>query len=293
MLSPDLAHGVRVGVPIAAPRFGASVSDQHLAVVSLDEVVVCDRQGSPRWRRVHAIERAGLPCEPNCHLDAQGVLWVYLPHGDEDELVAYQAATGDEIARTELDAYAGAAYFWPHPDRSQLGLHVAMGQDTPRSFLAWLDDARITGRELLGECLNGFTSSGQRYLTLPHDGRDIAIRDLATGAAVVACDRNDIPGYHRTTAYALMEAAALVSDDYALVAVAADDSGFEEHLVLSTRTLRWQTDVDYGHTVTQNSIAATDGRGRWITSRSTDDTMRLWQLPDSIPETMPGQLPLW
>ncbi|WP_344507267.1 tyrosine-type recombinase/integrase [Dactylosporangium maewongense] len=59
-----------------------------------------------------------------------------------------------------------------------------------------------------------------------------------------------------------------------------------------TTSLRWQANVNYGHYMTQNAIAATDGYGRWIT-RGQDATVRLWQLPDSISDEVPGQQQLW
>jgi hypothetical protein len=292
VLDAGLDVVTRLDVPVQAQRFRASLSHRHLAAVTLHELVVCDRLGRMLWRRDHSIPRAGQPCAPNCHLDAQGVLWVYLPAGDE--LVAYDAATGAELDRARLDSSVGAAYFFPHPDGERLGLHVAMGQDTPLSHLAWLADGRIRGRDLPGAFLNGFTSTGDRYLALPHDDvPEIAIREVSTGAIVVACDSTDIPGYHGVSDYRLMEAAALVSDDFVLVAVSADTDGdFERHLLLSARSLRWQADVDYRLDMTQNAIAATDGRGRWLTA-GPDATVRLWQLPDRITDVIPGQLDLW
>ncbi|XVU23664.1 hypothetical protein ACQPZJ_41490 [Actinoplanes sp. CA-054009] len=335
ILGPGLDNPVRVGVPVAAPAFTASISERHLAAVTLDELVVCDRQGRPLWRRDLAIAPAGLPCEPNCHLDTQGVLWLYLPQseggeggegelgegdgadgegegqwgegkgdgeggdgkggesegkgegGEGDELVAHDAATGEVIGRKRLGSSVGAAGFWPHPDGKRLGLHVAMGQDTPLSHLAALDDGRIAGHDLPGEFLNGFTSAGDRYLSLPHDVREIAIRDVTTGAVIVACDAEEEPG-HR-----LMEAAALVSDDFVLVALNPGGSDVEEHRLLATRSLRRQVDVDYGPLVMpQNSIAATDGRGRWVTD-ARDGVLRLWQLPERVTDEVDGQQTLW
>ncbi|MEU7650789.1 hypothetical protein AB0C42_15580 [Micromonospora taraxaci] len=292
ILDTDLRVVTGFDVPVQAQRFMASVNQRHLAAVTLDELVVCDRHGQVLWRREHTLPCAGLPCVPNCHLDAEGVLWVYLPAGDE--LVAYDAATGAELDRARLDSSVGAAYFFPHPDGKRLGLHVAMGQDTPLSHLAWLADGRIQGRNLPGAFLHGFTSTGDRYLALPHsDVPEIAIRDVSTGAIVVACGSTELPGYNGDSDYSLMEAAALVSDDFVLVAVNTDDDGdFENHLLLSTRGLRWQADVDYGLDMTQNAIAAPDGQGRWLT-KGPDATVRLWQLPDRITDEIPGQLDLW
>ncbi|XVV11027.1 hypothetical protein ACQP2X_40255 [Actinoplanes sp. CA-131856] len=286
LFEPRLRNPIRVNLPVTA--FRASVSDRHLAAVTLGELVVCDRQGRRLWRRELAVASGGLPSETNCHLDAHGVLWVYLPSDEEsDELVAHDAATGEVIARERLTSSVGAAGFWPHPDGRRLGLHVAMGQDTPLSHLAWLSDGRIAGHALAGEFLNGFTSAGDRYLSLPHDVREIAIRDVTTGAVIVACYAEEEPG-HR-----LMEAAALVSDDFVLVGLNHVDSDFEEHRLLAARSLRRQADIDYGPLVMpQNSIAATDGRGRWVTN-ARDGVLRLWQLPERLTDEVDGQQTLW
>ncbi|SNR92155.1 hypothetical protein SAMN06264365_107163 [Actinoplanes regularis] len=292
VLDAGLRIVTRFDAPVRAQRFMASAGQRHLAAVTLDELVVCDHLGQVLWRREHSIPRAGLPCTPNCHLDAQGVLWVYLPTGDE--LVAYDAATGAELDRARLDSSVGAAYFFPHPDGERLGLHVGMGQDAPLSHLAWLAGGRIHGRDLPGPFLNGFTSAGDRYLALPHgDVAEIAMRTVSTGAIVVARGSTEIEGRTGDSDHRLMEAAALVSDDFVLVAVNTDDDGdFERHLLLSTRSLRWQADVDYDLDMTQNAIAATDGQGRWLT-RGPDATVRLWQLPDRVTDEIPGQLDLW
>jgi hypothetical protein len=292
VLDAELRVVARFDVPVQAQRFMVSVNQRHLAAVTLEELVVCDRLGRVLWRREHSIPCAGLPCAPNCHLDPQGVLWVYLPAGDE--LVAYDAATGVEVDRVQLDSSVGAAYFFPHPDGKRLGLHVGMGQNTPLSHRAWLADGRIQGRNLPGAFLNGFTSTGDRYLALPHsDLPEIAIRDVSTGAIIVACGTTEIPGYTGDSGYHLMEAAALVSDDLVLAAVSTDGDGdFENHFLLSARSLRWQADIDYGLDMTQNAIAAANGQGRWLT-RGPDSTVRLWQLSDRITDEIPGQLDLW
>lgn len=292
VLDAGLNVVARVDVPTAGQRFMATLDEQRVAAVTLNEIVVCDRLGRVRWRHEHEILRAGLPCRPNCYLDAHQVLWVYLPTCDD--LVAYDAATGEEIDRMRLDSAVGAASFFPHPDGKRLGLHVAMGQDAPLSRLAWLADGRIQGRDIPGGFVCGFISAGDRYLALPHtDVPAISIRALSTGAVVTACSPTEIPDYDCAARYRLMEAGALVSDDLVLVAVNTEDAGdFEDHLLLSTRSLRWQADVDYGLEMTQNAIAATDGRGRWLTT-GPGAPVRLWQLPDRITDEVSGQLQLW
>ncbi|MEV4135176.1 hypothetical protein AB0J72_23755 [Dactylosporangium sp. NPDC049742] len=113
VLDTGLRIVVRLDVPVQAHRFMASIDQRHFAAVTLDELVVCDRSGRVLWRREHSIPRAGLPCEPNCHLDAHGVLWVYLPAGDE--LVAYDAATGEEFDRVRLGLLGGRGLLLSSP----------------------------------------------------------------------------------------------------------------------------------------------------------------------------------
>ncbi|GAA1026320.1 hypothetical protein GCM10009557_03590 [Virgisporangium ochraceum] len=123
-----------------------------------------------------------------------------------------------------------------------------------------------------------------------HDDNRISIRDLHTGEAIVTRHTADLTGHHPDDR-PVMETAALVSDEFVLHAVVAGD-GHEEHVLLSTRTLARATGLYYGVPMTHNSIAATDGHGRWITSNHRDDTLRLSQLPDPVDAT-PEQRQLW
>ena len=279
LLDERLRVTARLPVPTGGAAFEASVNERYVAVVSLDQLAVLDRQGRPLWRQEQSIEAIGLPCAPSCFLDTRDVLWVYLPEGDD--LLAVDAATGDEIDRTRLPSELGAGYFRPHPDRSRLGLHVPMGQDGSYSFLARLDDGRIDCRTLAGECLVGFTSTGERYLSMPHVDGEIGIHDVATGAVLVACAAARIPGYDTGSVHILLEAAALVSDEHVVVGVNTDqfETDAEEHLLLSTRDLGHLATLDYGQPMTQYSIRAAGGRGRWLTTGHDDDAVRLWELP--------------
>jgi hypothetical protein len=201
---------------------------------------------------------------------------------DGDELIAHDAGSGTEIDRVRLDSSVGATHFRPHPDGYRLGFYVAMGQDTPLSHLARLDNGRIAGRDVPGGFLAGFDAGGDRYLAMPHASGDLSIRDLATG---------DPGAARRTDDWPVMEAAAFVTDTHVLVAVDTDD-GYEDHLLLSARTLNPSADLYYGPPMRTNSIAATDGHGRWVTHGHREDLIRLWQLPDPV-DAIPGQQQLW
>ncbi|MEV7229982.1 PQQ-binding-like beta-propeller repeat protein [Polymorphospora sp. NPDC051019] len=283
VLDDLLRPTARIPVPTSGAAFEATVRGRHVAVVTLDHLAVVDLAGNLLWRRDQPVEAVGTPCTPNCFLDADGVLWVYVPGGDH--LVAFDAATGREIDRIELESQIGAATFWPHPDRGRLGLHVVLGQDGSYSWLLRLDGDRIDCRELAGEVLTGFTSGGDRYLAMPHVDGEIGIHDAATGTTVAGCDADGIPGYPTDPEYILVEAAAVVSDDLVVVGVNTDEyeTDTEEHLLLSTEDLRYVATVDYGQPMTTYAIRPAGGGGRWLTTGHDGDLVRLWRLPG--PET--------
>jgi hypothetical protein len=277
-----LDTGLRAVTHFDVPAIEASARGQHVAAVTRSELTVCDRRGRVLWRREHTVSGVG---RPSCHLDAQEILWVYLT--GVEELIAYEGTTGRELDRVRLGSSDGAADLFPHPDGRRLGLGIAMGQHTPLSHLAWLADGRIRGRDLPGGLLNGFTSDGDRYLALPHpDLPEIAIRDVSTGAIVVARDPAEFGGSD-------IGAAALVSDALIIVGIDADHRDFENHVLLSTRRLNRQADVDYGVDMSKYSVRATDGQGRWLTAGWRGGPVRLWELPDRVTGEIPGQLDLW
>ncbi|BCJ69139.1 hypothetical protein [Polymorphospora rubra] len=279
VLDDLLRPTARIPVPAGGAPFEASVGDRHVAVVTLDHLAVVDLAGNLLWRRDQPVEAVGMPCTPNCHLDTRGMLWVYLPDGDH--LAVFDAASGREIDRVELASQIGAATFWPHPDRTRVGLHVVMGQDGSYSWLVDLDGDRIVCRELAGECLSGFTSGGDRYLAMPHVDGELGIHDVATGTVVAGCAADGIPGYPTDPEYILIEAGAVVDDDLVIVGVNTDEyeTDTEEHLLLSTRDLRHVATVDYGQPMTTYAIRPAGGSGRWLTTGHDGDVVRLWQLP--------------
>ncbi|KAB1928657.1 hypothetical protein F8280_02720 [Micromonospora noduli] len=66
----------------------------------------------------------------------------------------------------------------------------------------------------------------------------------------------------------------------------------EQHLLLSTRTLRPQTVMDYGIDMPQNSIRSAGGHGRWMTHDARLGVVRLWQLREPHTDEVEGQLAL-
>ncbi|RAO33269.1 hypothetical protein ONO86_05077 [Micromonospora noduli] len=77
-----------------------------------------------------------------------------------------------------------------------------------------------------------------------------------------------------------------------MVGVATDESDAEQHLLLSTRTLRPQTVMDYGIAMPQNSIRSAGGHGRWMTHDARLGVVRLWQLREPHTDEVEGQLAL-
>ena len=71
-----------------------------------------------------------------------------------------------------------------------------------------------------------------------------------------------------------------------------DDSAtdFEDHLLLSTRTMRYRSTVEYAYPMTQNSIYPADEHDQWLTCNYQDRTVRLWQIDGPLDDQpMPGQ----
>ncbi|MEW2144307.1 hypothetical protein AB0869_16005 [Micromonospora vinacea] len=104
---------------------------------------------------------------------------------------------------------------------------------------------------------------------------------------------DDIPEFGDSDDYRMYEAAAVVSDDWVMVGVATDEGDAEQHLLLSTRTLRPQTVMDYGIDMPQNSICSAGGHGRWMTHDARLGVVRLWRLREPYTDEVAGQLRLW
>ncbi|MBQ1020140.1 hypothetical protein KBX71_20030 [Micromonospora sp. D93] len=92
--------------------------------------------------------------------------------------------------------------------------------------------------------------------------------------------------------YRMHESAAVVSDDWVMVGFATDQGDAEQHLLLSTRTLRPQTIMDYGIDMPQNSIRPIGGRGQWMTHDARTGVVRIWQLREPHTDEVEGQLTL-
>jgi hypothetical protein len=304
----------RISDPISDGRFDATVSmDGSLAAfTSLARTVVTAADGTIRWEREFVIEHQGMPQNPAVHIDRAGRLWLYMPDGDH--IAVFDAQTGDEIDRTGLSSCIGAGEFVAHPDGVHLGLSVAQGQDGTNSYWLHLDEGRIVVRDLPGETLASIAPSGVHYLDLPHVDTQLAIRRFVDDHVFASCAADAIPGFDPharsgfddgvpdadddasgwgRSGYGLNDGAgAYLDDGHVLVGVftgAYDKDETELHLVLSTRSLRWVSTVDYGQSGAPVANSIVRGHdGRWLTYDWRAGVASLWE-PDRIArETEPA-----
>ncbi|WP_433352472.1 hypothetical protein ACQPYV_19335 [Micromonospora saelicesensis] len=273
-----------VGVAPDLSRF-ALVGPRHVQVRSAD--------GRVRWAVEHGRVLSTDWPRPSCHLAGNDLLWLFLPDASGDQLVVLDAsAGGTEVDRRPLQTVEGSATFILDADRQHIGLHIAVGPETCLSYRWTTDERRLVAGQTMNGCLADMNASGSFYLSMPHGSGWIAIRDVADDSARAKRHFDDIPGFGDSDDYRMYETAAVVSDDWVMVGVATDESDAEQHLLLSTRTLRPQTVMDYGTDMPQNSIRSAGGHGRWLTYDAETGVVRLWQLREPHTDEVEGQLAL-
>ncbi|RAN93234.1 hypothetical protein LAH08_06264 [Micromonospora noduli] len=282
-VSPDADPILAVGVAPDRSRF---------ALVGPREVQIRGADGRVQWSAEHGVALSiGWP-QPHCHLAGDGLVYMFVPDDSGDHVVVWDSAGGSEVGRHPLQTLKGGATFVPHADQGSVGVHIAVGPETCLShWLTTVDRQQILAQTLNG-CLADMNASGSFYLSMPHGSGWIAIRDVADDSARVKRHFDDIPGFGDSDDYRMYEAAAVVSDDWVMVGVATDESDAEQHLLLSTRTLRPQTVMDYGIDMPQNSIRSAGGHGRWMTHDARLGVVRLWQLREPHTDEVEGQLAL-
>ncbi|WP_432984328.1 hypothetical protein [Dactylosporangium sp. CA-233914] len=234
--------------PRTRTAFEAHFDGERLAFTDCSQVAVVALDGRMLWRRETGAE--------DCALTGDGTLWLTT----RDELIAVDAGTGREIARTDI---AGPILTGPPPA-------VCRFDDTP--CRPRLTGGRIALTVLGGAYIAG--TSGPGYLSVGYsDDGALSWHDLATGATLAERHVTDIAGPH-----ARLEIPAVVSPDYALIGVSYDDfaDGPEEHLLLATRRLRPVTALDFpaavGHPYTSTLP------GRWLTVDLDEPILRTWEL---------------
>lgn len=276
----SLADPVKIPLPDLFGSFEASVAPDRsrAAVVTMRGLTVLDADGGVRWRRPLEIPFQGHPCAPSCLL-TDDLCWLYLPDGDE--LLVYDAETGREWDSAPLATDVGAATFHLHPDGNWVGLHVAMGQDGSLSYWVRLRDGRIEVRDAPGECLTDLTTDGRRYLAMPHLDGLVCMRSAPDGTLLAEAEGEELPGFAAPEGYIVTDVAALLDDDLAIVGVEYDSRpAREQHLLLDTKTLRWQATLDYGDLPPGNSLRSAGASGRWLTHDRDAQMATLWRLPN-------------
>jgi hypothetical protein len=273
---------------------GVAPDRSWFALVGPRQVQVRGADGRVRWAVEHGwVLSTGWP-RPRCHLGGDDLLWVFLPDGSGDQLVVLDASAGGvEIDKRPLRTADGSATFIPDTNRQHVGLHVTMGPETCLSYRWTTGDRRLVAGRTMRGCLADVNASGSFYLSMPHGSGWIAIRDGADGSVRVERRYDDIPGFGDSDDYRMYETAAVVSDDWVLVGVATDQGDAERHLLLSTRTLRPQTVMEYGIDMPQNAIRSAGGHGRWFTHDVDAGVVRLWHLREPHTDEVEGQLGLW
>ncbi|MCG5463398.1 hypothetical protein MED01_001518 [Micromonospora sp. MED01] len=283
--SSDEDPSLAVGVAADLSRF---------ALVGPRQVQVRSADGRVLWEVDHGtVFSTGWP-RPSCHLAGDDLLWLFLPDAAGDQLVVLDASGGgSEVDRRPLQTVEGFATFILDANRQHVGLHVAVGSETCLSYRWTTGDRRLAAGQSLNGCLADMNASGSFYLSMPHGSGRIAIRDVADDSARVERRYDDIPEFGDSDDYRMHETAAVVSDDWVIVGVATDEGDAEQHLLLSTRTLRPQTVLEYGVDMPQNSIRSAGGHGRWMTHDARLGVLRLWQLREPHTDEVEGQLALW
>lgn len=297
VLNPDLTVALawEVADPEADPILAVGVAPDRsrFALVCPQEVQVRSADGGVQWTERHgATLSTGWP-PPSCHLAGDGLLWLFLPDGASDHLVVWDCtAGGTEVGRRSLQTVEGDATFVAHAERGRVGMHIAVGPETCLSQWLTVVNPQLVTMRTLGGCLADLTVGGDVYLSMPHGSGRIAIRDVADDSVRIERHYDDIPGYGDSDDHRMLEAAAVVSDDWVVVGVATDERDIEQHLLLSTRMLSPQTVMEYGIDMPQNSIRPAGGRGQWLTYDPRAGVLRLWQLREPPTDEVEGQLRL-
>ncbi|WP_211191614.1 hypothetical protein [Actinoplanes sp. TBRC 11911] len=307
LLDHDLQLVRRVSLPFAVPRLDVSATSQFIAIADSHELVVLDSAGDIRWRRPRSHLRAGTAdTETSFHIDADGILWIRM--ATTRELLALDAGTGIEIDRATLVG-PDAAWFVHRPTDASTGLGLLHPDPSPSALIS-LDNSRIVLRPLRGFDLADFSPAGSRYLTMSIDGF-LSVRELATETVLVERHLDDLPGLPYRIRYAdwYFEYPALfLTDEIILVKISSRDySEDDSHLLLSARSLRYRSQIDYPTPRWPGSIVSAERSGRWLTHYHEESTLRLWQIADTSPppagpqarptplddEPTPGQLTLF
>ncbi|MGI5182662.1 hypothetical protein ACQEVZ_41050 [Dactylosporangium sp. CA-152071] len=238
----------------------------HLGTVTDGVVTVEDLHGRQVWRKA-------LEGVTECHLDGRGVLWTLAG----DRLGARETATGRLIGEALLGVHPGWSTWIDDPRGDWTGLAG------DRSWLARPTTAGIAVRPVPDVTLTDLHRTEPRYLASPRDGTRLTVRDVATNA--VAADKPTDPG-------ACLLASTAVSESLVLAAYNLDDheTELEQHLLLSTATLRVRSVIEYP--APQRDVRRSAEHGTWLTRDA--EGLRLWRLDGLLDDDpLPGQQALF
>jgi hypothetical protein len=303
----DLHLVRRVSLPFTVPRLNVSATSRFIAIADGHDLVVLDSAGNICWRRPWThFQAEPADTEISFHLDTGGILWIRV--ATSRELVALDAATGVEIDRATLIG-PDAAWFLHRPADTSTGLGLLHPDPSPSALIS-LDNSRITLRPLRGFDLADFSPEGSRYLTMSIDGF-LSIRELASETVLAQRhldDLPDLPPQIRFADWNLEYPALFLTDEIILVTLGSRDYSHDDtHLLLSARSLRYRSQIDYPTPRWPGSIVSAETSGYWLTHDHEESTLRLWQTGDTAPppaspqskstplddEPLPGQIALF
>ena len=103
-------------------------------------------------------------------------------------------------------------------------------------------------------------------------------------------DLPDLPSRFRSTDWYFEYPALLLTEEIIVVSLGSGDYSDDEHLLLSARSLRYRSRIDYPIPRRPGSIVSSERPGRWLTHDHEESTLRLWQISTEPPS---GQIALF
>ncbi|MFD4657753.1 hypothetical protein ACFWP2_19235 [Kitasatospora sp. NPDC058444] len=252
----------------------AATDLRHAYCTTLDAALCVTADGTLLWRSPFeppANEVFGH--RPGCELSTDGqVLWVYRPdamagRGRPDQWIALDAATGEVLARADLETVGHGGVQLAHPAGAQMLLNVGEGQDGSVVHRASVTGGRI---ELVtypwdDRCLIDLSPDGHRFLTVDHAQNDLAVHAFPGGEVLFTLTAADF-GHDPDTVFLEWSGGHLTEDTLlaTLVGQDEDEEDWFRHYLLDART---------GHVHGEFDTRTTDpydlhplGDGSWLTT---------------------------
>ena len=155
-----------------------------------------------------------------------------------------------------------------------------MGQDGSSLTWARLDGGEVVMRDFPGDCLVALNSTGDWYLTSPHDQDRFAIREFATGTVLRSRSQDEVTAPVVDDEYDLGFSLAMISDDLLVIGILDfnADEDHERHALVDLTELRVVDVVEYGEPMPCEAIRPAGGTSQWLTYTD-DGSAKLWCLP--------------